>query len=241
MDSEKGKELIERLVSCRKILDVGGGTDTFALASHVIDVKPMSDVFPDGKEREHLKSLESWVQMDVCSEEEWPFEDKSFDFVVCSQMLEDVRNPVRVCAEMIRVGKAGYIETPTRVFEQSKGVEHPLYAGYYYHRWLVDLEDNCLCFRLKPHSLNALKDAIVVNVGPFKWIAPEYENLQFEWTDSFAYREIIETDEQEVNRELCDYAAKWRNSPNLTVPLQRPFLSKLGRWRYFQRLKRGSR
>ena len=47
----------------------------------------------------------------------WPFPDKTFDFVVCSHLLEDVRDPITVCRELCRVGKAGYIETPSRIRE----------------------------------------------------------------------------------------------------------------------------
>lgn len=41
-----------------------------------------------------------------------PFADGAFDYVVCSHMLEHVVDPAAVVAEMVRVGKAGYIEVP---------------------------------------------------------------------------------------------------------------------------------
>jgi ubiquinone/menaquinone biosynthesis C-methylase UbiE len=40
---------------------------------------------------------DTWVQRDICDHEPWPFEDRQFDFVVCSHTLEDVRDPVWVC------------------------------------------------------------------------------------------------------------------------------------------------
>jgi hypothetical protein len=54
----------------------------------------------------------TWIQRDICDREPFLFKDKEIDFVVCSQTLEDVRDPLWVCSEMIRVAKAGYIEVP---------------------------------------------------------------------------------------------------------------------------------
>ena len=47
------------------------------------------------------------------SARELPFRDTTFDFVYCSQVLECVKNPLAACREIMRVGKRGYIETPT--------------------------------------------------------------------------------------------------------------------------------
>ena len=59
---------------------------------------------PDGPER---FSADTWVQRDICDREPYPFEDEQFDFVVCSHTLEDVRDPIWVCDEMVRVAKRG--------------------------------------------------------------------------------------------------------------------------------------
>ena len=47
-----------------------------------------------------------------------PFKDKSFDFIVASHILEHMADPERFIAELQRVGKAGYIETPNAIFER---------------------------------------------------------------------------------------------------------------------------
>lgn len=44
--------------------------------------------------------------------EELPFKDKSLDFIVASHVLEHTADPERFLNELMRVGKAGYIETP---------------------------------------------------------------------------------------------------------------------------------
>ena len=51
-----------------------------------------------------------------------PFEDKSFEVAVSSHTLEDIRDPLFLCAELNRVTKAGYIETPSIVAELTFGI-----------------------------------------------------------------------------------------------------------------------
>lgn len=50
--------------------------------------------------------------------ERMPFKDKAFDFVVASHILEHMREPERFLGELMRVAKAGYIETPSFLFER---------------------------------------------------------------------------------------------------------------------------
>jgi hypothetical protein len=181
------------------------------------------------------------VQWDLCDRRPWPFTDKQFDFASCTHVLEDLRDPVWVCSEMMRVAKAGYIETPSRILEQSLGVEHPLYAGFYHHRWLVSVEDGVLCFRFKPHLLHGLRGAIVVDLGSRCEIAPVHANLCFDWRESLRCREVLAFEEQAVADELCVFAAAARSLPGLVVRRDEPWRSTVGRWRYYRRLRRGSR
>jgi len=85
------------------ILDVGGFQRTFPEATHIIDVMPKD-----------VNCTREYVQQDIC-ETPWPYKDKEFDFVYCSNVLEDIKDPVRVCKEMIRVGKRGRISGLSQV------------------------------------------------------------------------------------------------------------------------------
>lgn len=60
------------------------------------------------------------------------FRDKEFDFVYCSHVLEHVRDPAKACAELMRIGKRGFIETPTRGKDLWLGT-----AAVSNHRWAV--------------------------------------------------------------------------------------------------------
>jgi hypothetical protein len=175
----------------------------------------------------------------LCERKPWPFADRQFDFASCTHVLEDLRDPLWVCSELQRVAKAGYIETPSRIVEQSRGVEHPLYAGFYHHRWLVSVEEGALCFRFKPHSLHTLKGAIVADLGCRLDIAPEHANVCFEWRERFKCREVLEFEESAVAAEMCAFAAGARCLPGLMVRRRESWRSTAGRWLYYRRLSRG--
>jgi SAM-dependent methyltransferase len=55
------------------------------------------------------------VFADACA---MPFGDKTFDFIIAFHVLEHMRDPAAFLSELMRVGRAGYIETPNVVFER---------------------------------------------------------------------------------------------------------------------------
>jgi hypothetical protein len=147
--------LLERLTDGDLVLDVGGGRSPFARADWVLDIVGYDERRPVDGER---FTRDTWVRRDACDREPWPFEDGRFDFAVCSHTLEDVRDPVWVCSELQRVARAGYVEVPSRLEEQSWGVAGP-WAGWSHHRWLVDVEGGAIRFVFKPHALHARASA----------------------------------------------------------------------------------
>ena len=131
------------------VLDVGGGAAPFERADWVLDLMPYEARGAYGERGGAERfSAETWVQRDICDREPWPFADGMFDFAVCSHTLEDVRDPIWVCSELERVARAGYIEVPSRLEEQSYGFEGP-WTGWTHHRWLVDLTEDGLEFAFK--------------------------------------------------------------------------------------------
>ncbi len=46
-----------------------------------------------------------------------PFFDDAFDYVICRQVIEHAVDPARFLREISRVGRAGYIETPSDISE----------------------------------------------------------------------------------------------------------------------------
>jgi len=106
-----------------RVLEIGPGTIPFAKATHFVD---------------RFKRSPSCDVVDVCREP-LPYADKSFDFIYCRHVVEDLYNPFLLLREMSRVGKAGYIETPSPICELSRNVDGgaPVWRGYHHHRYIV--------------------------------------------------------------------------------------------------------
>jgi hypothetical protein len=141
--------ILERLAEDAVVLDVGGGASPFARADWVLDLTPFEGRGLYGAPAADARfSASTWVVRDMCAREPWPFAEDQFDFAVCSHTLEDVRDPVWVCSELSRVARAGYVEVPSRLEEQSYGFQGP-WTGWSHHRWLVDVVDGGLEFVFK--------------------------------------------------------------------------------------------
>lgn len=80
----------------------------------------------------------------ACDAEALPFRSGSFDFAVCSHLIEHVDHPDLVLSELSRVAKAGYIECPNEDYDK---LDTP---GY--HRWFASLEDDTLVLRQKSEA-----------------------------------------------------------------------------------------
>jgi ubiquinone/menaquinone biosynthesis C-methylase UbiE len=134
-----------------RVLDVGGGYGAVGRADAVLDAASYDCYLArkTGDDRVNF-SRDTWYVGDICAAAAWrSIADKSFDFVVCSHTLEDVRDPVFVCSQLVRIGKAGYIETPSKFRECAKPSAQAVVAGWEHHRWLLEVENGGLFFRAK--------------------------------------------------------------------------------------------
>jgi hypothetical protein len=190
------------------VLDVGGWASPHPRADWVIDLGSyetrgwyewgLGAAASDEPER---VSSATWVQQDICGPEPWPFSDGMFEFVICTQTLEDVRDPISACAEMMRVGKSGYVETPAAVTELTRGIQSPLWCGWNHHRWLVREENGGLVFVAKPHHIHSPHFPSVRT--PRRLRPGALEPLRFVWRNSFSAREAVNVTEWEAfDREL---------------------------------------
>lgn len=68
-----------------------------------------------------------------------PFRTQSVGFVVVSHLLEHIEDPESACAELSRVARRGYIETPGACWEWLFPEAD--------HRWYVSKRSDTLCFR----------------------------------------------------------------------------------------------
>jgi hypothetical protein len=161
--------LLSQLAGDAKVLDVGGAVNPFPRADRVIDLLPGD------------------VQRDICDREPWPFADKEFDFAICSHTLEDVRDPIWVCHELQRVARAGYIEVPSRLEEQTYGIQGD-WVGWSHHRWLVDVSDE-IVFTHKSHAVH--REGNHFPRAFADTLTPERRVQWLWWRDAFTARERI--------------------------------------------------
>ena len=162
------------------VLDVGPGRFPFPRATHFIDVK--GDL-PNIKK-------DQLIVADF-NDKPLPYGDKSFDFVYCRSTIEDLQNPQNLLREMERVGKAGYIETPSPIAELARGIDwaSPPFRGYHHHHSIVWAHEGELRLVHKYPILEYFRfseeDIIAwLREGPICW------NTHFLWNDkiNWVYR-----------------------------------------------------
>jgi hypothetical protein len=192
------------------VLDVGGWITPFTRADWVIDLMPYETRGRHGSQGDGPErfSAETWIQRDICDREPWPFEDKQFDFALCGHTLEDVRDPIWVCSELIRVARAGYIEVPSRLEEHSYGFQGP-WVGWGHHRWLVDVGEGRIEFVMKHHVIHGPEQ----NHFPTSFYAALSEDdkaQQLWWEGSFEYGERIMLSAEELDPYLAGFVAAHR-------------------------------
>jgi len=186
------------------VLDIGGGYSPFPRADWVMDILPFEDRAASGTPERF--SAQTWITRDICDREPYPFEDGSVDFVLCSHTLEDVRDPLWVCSEMNRIARAGYVEVPSRLEEQTYGVHGP-WVGWAHHRWFVEEHDGALEFALKPHVIHRRK----TDHFPAAFLgelSAEERVLSFFWSGGFGFSERIFLGPEEVDRYLADFVTR---------------------------------
>jgi len=122
--------------------------------------------------------------------EKLPFKDKSFDFVVARHVLEHSESPQAMLNEMQRVGRAGYIETPSELCERLNSKKE-------YHRWLVNFIDGELVLRRRCENdyfgLGMLFEKLFENDRDFRKMFYAHEKLwlvKYHWESEIKYRII---------------------------------------------------
>jgi Methyltransferase domain len=165
--------LMDQIAPGARVLDVGAGYLPF----------PRADVLVDFVAPTNGKPAHEIVLCDF-GREPLPFADKSFDFVYCRQTLEDMGNPMHALAEIERVGKAGYIETPSPIAELCRGVDGgaPHWRGYNHHRWIAWVENRGLRLVSK-YPLVEYLDLYMGNLAARLRQGPRYWATYYLWRD----------------------------------------------------------
>lgn len=166
------------------VLDLGSGGHPFPLATVLADryVEPT-----EHRSEELVVDGRPFLISDAAA---LPFAAQSFDFVYCSHLLEHVERPLAVCAELVRVGKRGYIETPTlakdMLFSWAQGM----------HRWhVLAIGGHLHFFEYAPRQLEGVRSgawayAIFAPhhhpIQELYYENPDLFNVMFPWEGGFS-------------------------------------------------------
>ena len=118
------------------VLDVGSGAHPNPRADILCERDLFDDRHRGGVPVEVDRPLVRGDGLDL------PFARHAFDWVIASHIAEHVDDPATFVSELQRVARAGYIETPSPLFERLFDIE--------YHSWLVGRRGRAITFRPKP-------------------------------------------------------------------------------------------
>lgn len=165
------------------VLDIGIGSYPFPLATI------LSDRYLESTDHRN-ESLKGdgrpFVILDVHN---IPMAGKAVDFVYCSHVLEHVEDPAQACAELMRVGRRGYIETPTfgkdTLFSWTQKM----------HKWhAVAINQTLLFFEYTEQQKQGVKSSwwrekvlgrVYHPLQDLYYNNPEIFNVMFNWSDRF--------------------------------------------------------
>lgn len=117
------------------VLEVGSGGNPYPRANVLLDA------YEETRER-HWDALIHDRPTVISFGENLPFKDKAFDYVIAAHVLEHTPYPEKFLAELQRVARGGYIETPDAFMERIN--------PYKDHRLEVTVRDDGLVIRKKP-------------------------------------------------------------------------------------------
>ena len=215
------QRILESLRPSDVVVDIGGWAQPLTRADFVVDLMPYETrgIFGRvGPEPERF-TRDTWLKVDICTEP-LPFEDQSVDYLVCSHTLEDLRDPIRVCKEINRVAKRGYIEVPSRRMESIRNLEHRGYPGYYHHHWLVEVADHKVTFRFKT-PLMCSSWRFTLPKSYLRRLRAEDRVTWLFWDGSFDYDEVVQLSEASVAAELEAFVRQLHVYPGWRYALER--------------------
>ncbi len=164
------------------VLEVGAGGNPYPRANVMLDAMEST---LERVEQQLIKDRP--LVLGLC--EELPFKDKAFDYVIASHVLEHTDDPEKFLSELMRVGKAGYIETPEGWFEKM--------CPFTYHRLEVSNVGGKLLIKKKtswkPDEISTLYESKLSKspeLSAFLRVNPDLNHMRFFWRDRIEY-EIV--------------------------------------------------
>lgn len=187
-------EVLKHLAEAKyaKVIDVGASRNPWArpYITHTIDLMPT-----DGGEIHYAGDLNE--------ERAWEVGSQKFDFAICTQTLEDLRNPQIVLRNLPQIAKRGYIDVPNKrtelmptmencdpETERQLGLDSHPNRGFMHHRWIFTIRNDKLVLYPKLGFIDRMTcfdEWLKDKPWPTHWLSFWWENdIPFEtWNNDY--------------------------------------------------------
>ncbi|RYD78963.1 MAG: class I SAM-dependent methyltransferase [Sphingobacteriales bacterium] len=182
--------------SSDRVLDVGGGHNPHPRANVVVDKYTDTNYHRSGDIK--VLQKQEFIQADG---ERLPFKDKEFDYVISCHVLEHVEDPVKFLSEIFRVGKRGYIETPSLLGEYFAPRESHKWILHEYKNRLYLVDKQKMGFIYGYYLGDLIQEYLPKNSIGFKIAERTHPNLmtiRIEWETDFDYE--VEPGDPEIRK-----------------------------------------
>jgi SAM-dependent methyltransferase len=167
------------------VLDVGSGANPHPRADVLLER------YATGQHRHGAAAVvdRPTVFADAC---QMPFRDKAFDYVIAFHVLEHIPRPELFLSELMRVAKAGYIETPNVMFERL--VPYDVHCLE-----IMDLDGRLIIRKKSAPATDQFLSTLKVVPRSARWNAffygnPEYFHVRHFWKDTIDF-EVVNPEE----------------------------------------------
>ena len=175
MIKRTSKPFIDQLIidnSSWKILDIGCGYGAHKNATTICDKLDLKEFYKD----------KNFLQI---HNDNLPFKDKEFDFVIASHVLEHVDNIEKFISELERISNKGYIELPT-ILE-----DNLVFENKSDHLWHMEFDDN-LNELIISNRIQYLEPILTVSsIKKFDEVFKQSLILELYWEEKINYKKII--------------------------------------------------
>ena len=200
-----------------KILDVGGSAkqhSSIKIDTLVDLIKPLDTPYNPTN-----LSAKNFVELDL-TRDKFPFKEKEFDFILCSHTLEDLDTPFLAIEEMERVGKRGYIATPSRGkdsefshFNLTDWLTGPRRVpGLGHHKWFFEYRDNRMYISPKNYPLLYTNEFCIT-----QWKGTD--EFEFYWVDKIKYKKFDSTSFHQLAKDYRIFMKLNKNLITKGIPL----------------------
>jgi len=109
-------EFIKSIKPSDRVLEIGPGGSPHPRSDILLEYEFESDAVAEAQ-RGYAPPLKTSKPVVYYKDERFPFAEGEFDYVICSHVIEHVKDIATFVKELNRIGKGGYLEYPTIYYD----------------------------------------------------------------------------------------------------------------------------